>query len=247
MPKKETVWLNVQLPTTEEQLALDEVLLDQSHTGHFQGVMVRAWMPTEPAVILGSSSCLEEEVDSQACKDTGTRILRRPSGGATVVIGPGCLMWSVVTHHPLTTPGIKEIHSSILDPLSRALSKRSRHPVIRRGLSDLAIHASEGERKVSGNSLRVRKHSVLYHGTLLDTFDISLISRVLRHPPREPDYRKHRSHQAFLSNLDIGRGTLIDALQEAFEVDHMTTKFPRHEVSQLVKNRYANPSWIYRL
>lgn len=247
MCPKKTFWLNTELSSTEEQLALDEVLLNQSHNGHFQGVTVRAWMPTEPVVILGSSSCLQEEVDVQACKDAGANILRRPSGGATVVIGPGCLMWSVITHYSFTTPGIKEIHSSMLDPLCKTLSVRSQHQVIRRGLSDLAIQVSNDERKVSGNSLRVRRQSVLYHGTLLDAFDLPLISRVLKHPPREPDYRNHRSHEAFLSNLDIGQGVLIDAIQEAFAVDQTITRFPKHEVSQLVQNRYANPSWIYRI
>ena len=39
---------------------------------------------------------IDEEVDRDACRREGVRILRRPSGGLTVVLGPGCLMWSVI-------------------------------------------------------------------------------------------------------------------------------------------------------
>jgi lipoate-protein ligase A len=195
------VWLDADVDTVEEQLALDEALLEEAHEGLTTTAVVRTWMAREPVVVVGSSSCLDAEVDLDACRAAGVRIVRRPSGGLTVLLGPGCLMWSVVEPCPDGAPPIDALHARMLDPLCAALSRVAAMPggVTRRGSSDLVVRAADGDRKVSGNALRVRRHGVLYHGTLLDDFDLDLVSRVLRHPPREPDYRGQRPHGAFLA------------------------------------------------
>ncbi|MEI6637644.1 MAG: lipoate--protein ligase family protein, partial [Planctomycetota bacterium] len=197
-------WLDADLPTVAENLALDEALLADVHEGLWGGPVIRTWMAAEPTVVLGSSSHLAAEIDPDACQAAGVGVLRRPSGGLTVVLGPGCLMWSVIAPLPETAPGIDSIHAAMLDPLCAALTAAGR-AVVRRGASDIAIEVDGMERKVSGNALRIRRGAVLYHGTLLDRFDIGLISRVLRHPPREPGYRARRPHEAFLANLRLGR------------------------------------------
>jgi lipoate-protein ligase A len=245
--KPNAVWLNVDLPSPAGQLALDEALLEGAHEGTVSEVVVRVWMATEPVVVLGSSSCVDEEVDRGVCAERGVGILRRPSGGATVVLGPGCLMWSVITPHPEATPPIEQIHAAMLDPLAEALSKQTDLPVVRRGLSDLAIQSDDGERKVSGNALRVKRHGVLYHGTLLDSLNLDLVSGVLRHPPREPDYRGRRPHGAFLANLGLGSQRLAAAVREAFGAAESRLAWPEAAVARLVRERYADPAWIYRL
>jgi lipoate-protein ligase A len=120
-------------------------------------------------------------------------------------------------------------------------------PVVRRGSSDLAVSGADGERKVSGNALRVRRGAVLYHGTLLDAFDLELITRLLRHPPREPDYRAGRSHGAFLANLTLGRPAIDAAVRTAFSAVTPRRQWPAERVEALVRERYASRAWIERL
>ena len=159
-------------------LALDEALLEEAHEGVRGETVVRTWMATHPVVVVGSSSRVEEEVDVAGCEAAGVPILRRPSGGATVILGPGCVMWSVVTPHPAGVPAMERIHAAMLDPLVGALVSAGL-PVSRQGTSDLVLAVAAGEgapatlMKVSGNALRVRRHGVLYHGTLLDRFDLA--------------------------------------------------------------------------
>ena len=245
--KPNAVWLDVDLPSPAAQLALDEALLEEAHEGAFSDMVVRVWMAAEPVVVLGSSSRVEEEVDRRACAERGVGILRRPSGGATVVLGPGCLMWSVITPHPEAAPGIEQIHAAMLEPLAATLSAQAGSRVVRRGLSDLAIRSDGGERKVSGNALRVKRHGVLYHGTLLDSLDLGLVSTVLRHPPREPDYRERRPHGSFLANLGLGREPLAAAVRAAFGAEEPREAWPEAAVARLIRDRYADPAWIYRL
>jgi len=251
-------WLDVTLPTVEENLALDEALLELAHEGLAEASCVRTWMAEEPTVVLGSSGRLAEEVDIEACTRHGVRVIRRPSGGGTVLLGPGCLMWSVIVPHPAGPPPIESIHAGMLAPLAAALSARLRAVaaptadaavVSRRGTSDLAITRGAAEvrpLKVAGTALRVRRHGVLYHGTLLDAFDLWLVSRVLRHPPREPGYRGGRRHGEFLTNLGLGRETLEGIVRDAFGAVNVQSAWPSDRVARLVRDRYAADEWTAR-
>ena len=239
-------WLDVDLGDAAANLALDEALLDAAHEGALATPVVRTWSAAETTVVLGSSSRVEDEVDLGACAAAGARLVRRPSGGLTVVLGPGCLAWSVVAPHPAGAPPIDAIHAALLEPLAAALRAAGR-PVERRGTSDLALVDAGAERKVSGNSLRVRRNAVLYHGTLLDAFDLDAVSRLLRHPPREPGYRAGRPHAAFLANLGLGNATLAGLVRAAFGADDAAADWPRERVAELLDARYACPAWTRRL
>lgn len=238
--------LDVELPTVAENLALDEALLDEVHEGEVTDAVVRTWMPSEYAVVLGSSSHVAAEVNLAACRDAGVAVLRRPSGGLTVVIGPGCLMWSLVTPWPAGSTAVDAVHATVLDPLAAALGAAGR-PVVRRGSSDLAIEVDGSLRKVSGNSLRMRRQTVLYHGTLLDDFDLSLVPRFLRHPPREPEYRAGRDHGAFLANLGLGREPLEQAVRQAFAATTERQAWPESRLPAVLRGRYLNHDWTHRL
>lgn len=231
-------------------LALDEALLEEAHEGLRQARVVRVWEAPEPVVVVGSSSRVEEEVDLAACAAAGVPVLRRPSGGATVILGPGCLMWSVVEAFPLGVPAVERIHEAMLGPLAAALSDGG-PAVARLGTSDLVLAGAREEeaRKVSGNALRVRRHGVLYHGTLLDSFDIGLAGRLLRHPPREPGYRVRRPHEAFLANLGMGRSRLERLVRGAFGAERTfpLAQVPHGRVERLLRERYALPAWTHRL
>ncbi|MFN9369627.1 MAG: biotin/lipoate A/B protein ligase family protein [Planctomycetia bacterium] len=244
-PRAPAEWLSEAGETVADNLALDEALLEEAHEGIVTDTVVRTWMAAEPTVVLGSSSRVEEEVDLDACRRLGVRVARRPSGGLTVVIGPGCLMWSVVVHQPVGPPSVDSIHRGVLGPLVAAL-RQAGAAVDLLGSSDLAVGAGAAARKVSGNALRVRRHGVLYHGTLLDAFDLALIGRVLRHPPREPAYRAGRSHGDFLANLGLGTPVLEAAVRTAFSATRDRRRLPIDRVDRLVRERYANPDWTTR-
>jgi len=238
-------WLATEAAGVAANLALDEALLDEAHESAVVGRVVRSWVAQRPTVVLGSSSRAAEEVDLDACARLGVEVLRRPSGGLTVVLGPGCVMWSVITGYPGGAPPVDVLHDDVLDPLRAALSAAGR-TVVRRGSSDLAITAADGDRKVSGNALRVRRHAVLYHGTLLDDFDLDLVGRVLRHPPREPAYRERRGHAAFLANLRLGRPALDAALRRAFAATTVRSDAPWPRIDRLMADRYAAAAWTLR-
>src|SRR5262245_22119574 len=192
--------LDSTLPTAAENLALDEALLDAAEAGGLLDEVLRVWEPLQPLGVIGRSSRVAEEVDVDACRAAGVPVLRRASGGAAIVTGPGCLMYSVVLRYDgrQHLRLIDEAHRHVLGIVGAAVE--SLIPGVEQcGTSDLAI----GNRKFSGNSLRCKREHLLYHGTLLYEFDLSLISRLLRMPPRMPGYRDGRSHEEFVMNLGV--------------------------------------------
>ena len=109
---------------------------------------------------------------------------------------------------------VDRAHGFVLDAAAGALSKLAAG-LSRRGISDLAV-GSEG-RKFSGNSLRMKRRHLLYHGTLLYDFPLEMIAECLRRPPREPAYRNGRPHAAFVANLPLDRAAIRHALIAAWD------------------------------
>jgi lipoate-protein ligase A len=66
------------------------------------------------------------------------------------------------------------------------------------GLSDLTF----GEFKVAGTSLFRSRNYLLYQASILVDTQLDVIDRYLKHPSREPEYRRGRSHGSFLRGLN---------------------------------------------
>lgn len=236
--------LDLTRPTPEENLALDEALLDEAEAFGGPREFLRLWEPATALVVVGRSSHIAAEVRLEACRRQGVPILRRSSGGAAIVTGPGCLMYAVVLSLE-ARPALRAIdlaHRYVLDNLARALAPLS--PSIElRGTSDLAA----GGRKFSGNSLRVRRNHLLYHGTLLYDFRLALIAECLALPPRQPDYRAGRDHASFVANLPVSGSDLRRALTAAWPIVGHLTEWPHERMSRLVAEKFSRPEWNFRL
>ena len=232
-------FLDLTLPTAAENVALDEALLDAAEAGR-GGEVLRLWEPRRTAVVIGRSSRLEDEVNVEKCRQAGVEIVRRTSGGAAIVAGPGCLMYSLVLGYQ-QRPHLRHLdqaHGFVLDRLAAAIGQRA-GGVAHVGTSDLAV----GNQKFSGNSLRCKRDWFLYHGTLLYGADLELIDSLLGTPPRQPAYRAGRSHRQFVTNLPLGRETLSEIVRGAFAAETMVASWPMEETERLVSDRYGREEW----
>ena len=148
---------------------------------------------------------LAMEVNLEACRSDGVPVIRRSSGGGAVVLGSGCLAFSLAL--PLTDAqralGVAALTRTLMIRMTLALSPVT-PGVIACGTSDLAA----ADRKFSGNAQRWLSKSFLHHGTILYRFDLARIGRYLRQPSRQPDYRSGRGHDEFVRNVAASRGSL---------------------------------------
>src|SRR5262245_45500207 len=113
--------LDLTLPDSARNIALDEALLLDAEAGGPE--TLRFWEWPAPAVVLGAGGKSAEEVHADACERDGVPVLRRSSGGGTVLLGRGCLNYSLILafeRHPALT----DLHASycfILGALAKAL------------------------------------------------------------------------------------------------------------------------------
>lgn len=215
--------LDLTLPSPVENLALDEALLD--HLDEQGGAPVlRFWESDRPFIVLGLAGSLADDVHVSLCRQDGIPVLRRASGGGTVLQGPGCLSYALVlplTWHP-DLLSIRSTNRYILERIARALHRW--HPsVVFRGISDLAID----ERKISGNAQRRKRSALLFHGTLLYGLQAGLIARYLKQPKRQPDYREDRPHTSFLSMLAAAPQDLKQALADEWSASVPLEAWPQ--------------------
>ncbi len=226
------------LPTPAQNLALDEALLEEGKES------LRLWEAPTPMVVLGRSSPFHSEVNHPACQRSGVPVLRRVSGGATVVALPGCLMYAVVLDTTQRTDArpIDAAHRYVLGRLVEAL-KPFDPTVSIEGTSDLAIERHGRRFKFSGNSLRVSRDRLLYHGTLLYAADLSIIGALLGRPVRQPEYRDGRTHGEFVVNLRATGPQLVEALAGVWGAKASDDPLPLGRVEALCSEKYGAPSW----
>jgi lipoate-protein ligase A len=240
--------LDLTLDTPAENLALDEALLDEAEEPNspIDAEVLRLWEPRQTFVVAGSSSHLAAEVHLDVCRSRNIPVFRRTSGGATIVTGPGCLMYSVVLAYRDRSHlrDIGEAHQFVLGTIAKAL--RPSAPGIRQaGISDLVI--GEPPLKFSGNSLRCKRNHFLYHGTILYDFPIEDIAALLKMPSRQPAYRQARSHHDFLTNLPLERAAVRQSLIDAFNAHQPRAQWPRELTAKLATEKYSRPEWNERL
>ncbi len=236
--------LELTLPTIAENVALDEALLEAADASAEPDELLRIWESPSPAVVIGRSSRAAEEVELAFCRVQGIPVLRRCSGGAAVVVGPGCLMYSVVLSYSLRPElhMIDEVHRLVLGRIAESLSTL-KLDIRHQGISDLAL----GGRKVSGNSLRCKRHALLYHGTLLYDVPLERLAKCLRTAPRQPEYRAGRDHGEFVTNLSASVEELRAALLAAWPTQGPLETWPRELTEKLVAARYSRNDWNLRL
>lgn len=237
--------LDISLESPAENLAFDEVLLNNAEDGDGTEAL-RFWESPALFVVLGVSQPLNAHVNEDACRRDGVPIMRRCSAGGCVVQGPGSLNYSLVLRHD-RHPDIGQIRASycyILHRLEGALARRG-VPAKHEGISDLAVAGG----KISGNSQRRRRSTILHHGTLLHGLDPALMTRYLREPEDRPSYRGGRTHEDFVGRLALSSDELKAAVREAFDAPAGLSEVTENEltaVRHLAAQKYAADPWIRR-
>jgi lipoate---protein ligase len=234
--------LDLTLPTPAENLALDEALLEAAEAGQ-GGETLRFWESPVPFVVLGYSNRADAEVNMPACLTAGVPVLRRASGGGTVVQGPGCLNYALVLSSERT--GLHSIPSAnrvIMETNRAALQSLLPGKVAVQGHTDL----THDGRKFSGNAQRRKRVFLLFHGTILLDFDLPLVARLLHLPATQPAYRQSRPHADFIANVGLASSAVKSTLAAAWYARENPVDPPLASVAQLVAEKYSRDDWNQR-
>ena len=180
-----------------EKLIDEDLLVEVKEQG---GIRYRLWEPAFPLVVLGRSSRYEEEIFGEICAADQIRVIKRLGGGKSVLLSPGMLVVSIAME-TIRFRGHLYYAKAINQIIEKTLTCCGVGNITFRGVSDLAL----GDQKILGCCLyltRVKeKWIVFYQASVLFNPDLKLVTRYLRHPPWEPDYRRGRPHEEFLTAL----------------------------------------------
>ncbi len=238
---------------------MDEALLDWCESGHGEETL-RFWESPEYFVVVGYANKVELEVNRLACETAKVPILRRCSGGGTVLQGPGCLNYNLVLQIegnpqvetiPKTNEFVMERQRKAIEGVMEYWSngvvetdspntptlQHSITPPVVRGHTDLAL----SNLKFSGNAQRRKRQFLVFHGTFLLNFDLPLIAKLLQMPSKEPDYRHNRPHEAFITNLNLPAERIKAALREVWGAHQLLSEIPDHR--SLADEKYRRDDW----
>lgn len=234
-------YLDMTLPTPAENLACDEALLDFCEETGGEDIL-RVWEPSEYFVVVGYANKVDVEVNRQSCCARGISILRRCSGGGAVVQGRGCLNYSLILNFSgndsLQT--ITQANHFVMERQRHLLQTHLGIAIDIEGHTDLAIAGL----KFSGNAQRRKKNFLLFHGTFLIKFEISMIAELLKMPSKQPSYRENRAHEKFLTNLGHPAEELKQVLRCGWNASSQLEASP--DLSKLLDEKYGRENWNFK-
>jgi len=241
-----------------EILAAEEYLLEAAEAG-ICGETLSFWEARRHFIVVGYGNKVTTETNQAACQELGIPILRRISGGGTVLQGPGVLNYCLVLRAPEHSPlaGISGANAFIMQRNAEALTgKLHANPgsqelalkVEVQGHTDLTLSG----RKFSGNAQRRKRTHLLFHGAILLNLNFNLLDTVLPMPSLQPKYRDDRSHKDFLTQLSLPACAVREALRIAWSavetgtLDSVVQNW-RLQVEKLAAEKYTRPEWNFRV
>ena len=224
-----------------EHLALDELLLNYvNSTPKSSGI--RFYDTHHLSIVLGLANKVNEHVHLKACKKDGVAILRRCSGGGSIIQGKGCLSYALYLRYD-DFPVCQHLNQTtqwVLENLSNAF-KAHNIAASYKGISDVVIN----NKKIIGNAQRRLKNACLFHGCILYDFDIDCMARYLKYPPTTPDYRKNRPHSDFVCNLGTSKEELKTILLSVWPTSPMPLPIQHSDIVTLSKEKYLSLDWSF--
>ncbi|MPM02269.1 hypothetical protein SDC9_48514 [bioreactor metagenome] len=171
------------------------------------------WIPDKNYIILGASNTIEESLFVENVIRDNVTVMKRISGGQTVLPTPDCIVISCVfdnTNH--LQPKDIFYHINLL--IKSVLEEAGVRALSLTGISDIAISG----KKISGSAIYKNRKKLLYHCVLNIGEPALSFEKYLKQPLKEPDYRNGRKHGDFVTSLrENGFTGTIDNLAAAIE------------------------------
>lgn len=171
-----------------------------------------------PAIVFGISGKISEHLSIKHMKEKPIPIIRRFSGGGTVIVDEHTLFFTLIGNHKvLDCPCYPEMllkwTEKLYFPAFKGINFSLRD-------NDYVIE----NKKFGGNAQYLTKDRWLHHTSLLWDYKKTMMDYLLM-PPKEPSYRQRREHSQFLCRLseyfpnqEIFKNQMIAALKKRFTV-----------------------------
>lgn len=221
-----------------EQLRIEEALLR---------VDTRNWCilneGTSPAIVMGISGNPDLLLNYSALKQEPIPVVRRFSGGGTVVVDENTLFATFICNQKETAvPCYPEHVLRWTEQFYRSVFSNPHFQLIE---NDYVL----GNRKFGGNAQYFRKDRWLHHTSLLWDYHPERMNTLLM-PPKTPKYRIQRPHNDFLCRLrdhypskTLLQQQILSTLRQQFTVVEVTLEeiketleIPHRRATEIIKS-----------
>jgi lipoate-protein ligase A len=154
------------------------------------------WIPDKVYIVLGASNNQVDALNMENVKRDNITVLKRPSGGQTVILTPNNIIIAAVFFGNKSIQP-KEVFQLINKLIISTIEKTGMNNLLMMGISDIAISG----KKILGSAIYRSKNALLYHAVLNISEPTDTFEKYLKYPTKEPDYRQGRSHSEFVTSL----------------------------------------------
>src|SRR3989304_4123300 len=214
---------------------------------------VRFWHNSN-TIVLGCFQSAELEVNFEACKETGTQVVRRFTGGGAVYHDSGNLNYAISLRkgHPLVPESDLQ---SVFLKLSEGAVQGLRSLGMKAEFQPINDVQVDGK-KVSGAAGSIRWGTVFHHGCILVASDLAILGKVLNVPKVKLADKHVASVQKRVTtvrdelNRDITtrevRHAIATGIEECYNirlVEGELSTAERRLAEQLLRSKYTRPEW----
>jgi lipoate-protein ligase A len=214
---------------------------------------VRFWHNSN-TIVIGCFQSARLEVNAEACKETGTEIVRRFTGGGAVYHDGGNLNYAISLRkgHPLVPD---QNLQSVFQRLSEGAVEGLRKLGVKAEFQPINDIQVDG-RKVSGAAGSIRWNSVFHHGCILVGSDLSILGKVLNVPRVKLEDKHVASVQKRVTTVqdELGRPVstrevrddIVDGMESCYGVRVEPGDLTREEVGlaeELYQTKYSRLEW----
>lgn len=223
-------------------MAIDEALIE--NIGQAPVLRIYGWRPA--AISVGYFQSIKEEVDLEKCSQLGVDVVRRLTGGGTV-LHEFELTYSFITkqYQQNILESCRWICEAIVMSINRLGFDASFVP-----LNDIVVNG----KKVSGSAQTRRKGVLLQHGTLLLSVDVDKMFSVLKVPSEKLRDKivkdvKERVTSLAGTTFDDMASSLKTSFAEKFDAKLVADTLSTEEISRakwLAERKYSSKEWNFR-
>jgi lipoate-protein ligase A len=223
-------------------MAIDEALIE--NIGQAPVLRIYGWRPA--AISVGYFQSIKEEVDLEKCSQLGVDVVRRLTGGGTV-LHEFELTYSFITkqYQQNIMESCRWICDAIVMSINRLGFDASFVP-----LNDIVVNG----KKVSGSAQTRRKGVLLQHGTLLLSVDVDKMFSVLKVPSEKLRDKivkdvKERVTSLAGTTFDDMASSLKTSFAEKFDAKLVADTMSTEEISRakwLAERKYSSKEWNFR-
>lgn len=241
-------------------MAIDEAILVAQKEKPYPSLRFYDW--ESPAFSFGYFQDISTEVDVEVCRTQGIELVKRMTGGGTVVHGWD-LTYSLILPRRPNEMSVSEAYQRICNCLVDAFVKLDipascfgskshvTQPTQNICLTNPAKHdVMWNDKKLAGVSVRRNRYGVMFQGYI--SLDMPS-DRILKHVSKHSDIQKMLMENASAINIAgryISRKTLIQAITETFDFGiafnpENISLSEMEQADRLVNTKYGTQAWNF--